>query len=102
MKSGIKIFITISLFSFFTASTAQGSGLPERLPVKRGPSSFTQGYKVFNKKCAIHKTPSAVSKKLFYAEAGKRIWVTALDSQWLVAVTSKSKREVYIPNTCLR
>ena len=86
----------------FLAPMTLAKGLPQKLPEKRGPASFTQGFRILNKDCAFYEGPKKSSKSLFEVEAGRRIWFTAVDSQWLFAKTKKEAKEVYLPATCVK
>ena len=101
MKKGIIIFSISFAIVSFSALSASAKSLPQKLPTKRGPASFTQGFKILNKKCSFHVAPKKASKKIFDVRAGRKVWFTAVDSQWLIAKTKKKAREVYIHRSCV-
>ena len=88
------------MFSFLWGSSVFAGTVPAQLPSKRGPASFTQGYKKVGKRCPIFKSPSLRARHHASISAGNRLWLTAMDSEWFIGVTKKSKR-VYIHKSCL-
>ncbi|MCB9024831.1 MAG: hypothetical protein H6625_00810 [Bdellovibrionaceae bacterium] len=101
MKRGLLIFSFSFLLVSVSASTVSAKNLPQKLPVKRGPASFTQGFKILSKKCQFHAEPKRTSKEVFQVEAGRKIWFTAVDSQWLIAKTKNEALKVYLPSSCV-
>ncbi len=104
IKGLLKIGITLGVISLFSTSVFAG-GLPNKLPVKRGSSSFTHGFKILSKQCAFHKQPTEKSKRVLKVKQGRKIWMTAMDSQWLIAKTKRTARNtaksIYIHKSCV-
>lgn len=101
MKKGLLIFSLSFLVIGLSSSRVNAKNLPKKLPVKRGPASFTQGFKVISKKCQFHYEPKKTSKEVFAVSAGRKIWFTAIDSQWLIAKTKNETQNVYLPVSCV-
>ena len=98
----MKTIATIIILISFFGTTAIAGALPQKLPVKRGPASFTQGFKVTSKSCAFRNSPAVQAPKAFTVKAGRKIWMTAMDSQWLIAKTkAPSTKEVFIHKSCV-
>lgn len=99
----MKKILTLGFVFFLTTTLSSQSlagGMPQKLPEKRGPASFTQGFKVLSKTCKTRKAPSVRSRGVFSIPSGKKVWLTAMDSQWMIAKTQSSK-DVYIHTSCL-
>ena len=101
MKKGLIIFSLSFCLVNFTSITVVAKSLPQKLPTKRGPASFTQGFKTIEKRCSFREAPKKNSKELFEVQAGRIIWFTALDSQWLIAKTKNKTQEVYLHSSCV-
>ncbi|MCB0355705.1 MAG: hypothetical protein KDD40_01790 [Bdellovibrionales bacterium] len=102
MAKGIIKFFILVLSAFFMSIPTYAKDLPQELPVKRGPASFAQGFRVLHKKCSFRSSPKKSSQELFQVKAGRKIWFTAIDSQWLLAKTKNNTREVYLHSSCVK
>ena len=95
----IKLLILNLIFLMTTLPAAAGNKT-QQLPIKRRPASFTQGFKMVSKKCGIKSAPKKNIKPIFYVESGKRLWLTAMDSEWMIAKTKNNQKELYIHSSC--
>ncbi len=71
------------------------------LPAKKA-TSFTQGFVTVNKRCPLYEQPASSGPALAYLETGRRLWLTTVDSQWLVATTKVTAKEIFIPQSCIQ
>ncbi|MCC7403017.1 MAG: hypothetical protein IT288_01335 [Bdellovibrionales bacterium] len=75
------------------------SGPPKKLPVKRGPATFSAGYRVTKVSCAFFKVPNPMSSRAGNLDKGTKIWLEGVDLEWTRGVYKN--HSIFVPAKCL-
>lgn len=79
---------------------AKKTGMPKKLPTKRGPAAFSAGYRRIKAKCPVYRHPNPMSPRIGSLKKGTRIWLEGVDTEWTRGF--RRQKSIFVPADCLK